>query len=154
MILHWINELGGWSWIIFGLALLCLEILAPGILFLWFGAAALIIGLITLLVWGPGAEIWVWQVQVIGFLVLSLVLAYAGRSWLARNEVTTDQPLLNDRIAQLVGRTATLEQPISNGVGQLRLGDTLWRVQGPDLPAGTQVRVLGGSDDRLEVESV
>ncbi|WP_421857257.1 NfeD family protein [Oricola sp.] len=154
MIMTWIEQLGGWSWIIFGLALLCLEILAPGILFLWFGIAALIVGLISLAVWGPGAELWVWQVQVLGFLVLALFLAYAGRSWLARNEKESDEPLLNNRVAQLVGRTATLEEPITNGVGKMRLGDTLWRVQGPDLPAGTTVRVLGGDNERLQVESV
>jgi membrane protein implicated in regulation of membrane protease activity len=76
-----------------------------------------------------------------------------GRSWLTRNEVESDEPLLNNRVAQLVGQTATLEQPITNGVGHVRLGDTLWRVKGPDLPAGTQVRIRGGSSDRLEVES-
>jgi membrane protein implicated in regulation of membrane protease activity len=154
MILDWIGELGGWSWIILGLILLVLEILAPGIFFLWLGAAALIIGAISLTVWGIGAELWVWQVQVLGFLILSIVLAYAGRSWLSRNEEESDEPLLNNRVAQLVGRISTLEEPIVNGVGHVRLGDTMWRVAGPDLPAGTKVRILGGSADRLEVESV
>jgi len=153
MILETIRELGGWSWVILGLALLGLEILAPGIFFLWLGVAALVIGAISLIVWGLGAELWVWQVQVLGFLILSIVLAYAGRSWLSRNEVESDEPLLNDRVAQLVGQTATLEQPITNGVGHVRLGDTLWRVRGPDLPAGTKVRIRGGNSDRLEVET-
>ena len=111
------------------------------------------IGAISLTVWGLGAELWTWQVQVLGFLILSVVLAYAGRSWLARTEEESDEPLLNNRVAQLVGRTATLEEPIANGVGHVRLGDTLWRVKGPDLPAGTRVRILGGNADRLEVES-
>lgn len=153
MILETIRELGGWSWVILGLALLGLEILAPGIFFLWLGAAALVIGAISLMVWGLGAELWVWQVQVLGFLILSIVLAYAGRSWLSRNEVESDEPMLNDRVAQLVGQTATLEQPIVNGVGHVRLGDTLWRVKGEDMPAGTRVRIRGGNSDRLDVES-
>lgn len=153
MILDWVRDNGGWSWIILGLILLGLEILAPGIFFLWLGAAALVIGAISLTVWGVGAELWVWQVQVLGFLVLSIVLAYAGRSWLLARQEESDEPLLNNRVAQLVGRTATLEEPITNGVGHVRLGDTLWRVAGPDLPAGTRVRILGGSTDRLEVES-
>lgn len=153
MILETIRELGGWSWVILGLVLLGLEILAPGIFFLWLGVAALVIGAISLIVWGLGAELWVWQVQVLGFLILSIVLAYAGRTWLSSNEVESDEPLLNDRVAQLVGQTATLEQPITNGVGHVRLGDTLWRVRGPDMPAGTRVRIRGGNSDRLEVES-
>lgn len=152
MILQWITDIGGWSWIILGLVLLVLEVLAPGIFFLWLGAAALVIGVISLVVWGIGAELWTWQVQVIGFLILSVGFVYAGRSWLARTETDSDEPLLNDRVAQMVGRTATLEDPITNGVGRVRLGDTLWRVEGPDLPAGTKVRIIGGSADRLEVE--
>lgn len=153
MILEWITELGAWSWIILGLILLGLEILAPGIFFLWLGAAALIVGAVSLIVWGYGAELWVWQVQVLGFLILSIVLAYVGRSWLKRTEAESDEPLLNDRVAQLVGQTATLEDPITNGVGHVRLGDTLWRISGPDLPAGTKVRIRGGNSDRLDVEA-
>lgn len=153
MIIEWIRDLGGWSWIILGLVLLGLEILAPGIFFLWLGAAALAVGTVSLTVWGLGAELWVWQVQVVSFLVLSVVLAYAGRSWLSRYDEPSDEPLLNNRIGQMVGQTATLEQPIVNGIGHVRLGDTLWRVKGPDLPAGATVRISGGSSDRLEVES-
>jgi membrane protein implicated in regulation of membrane protease activity len=154
MILDIATDLGGWTWIILGMVLLGLEVLAPGIFFLWLGAAALIVGAISLMVWGYGAELWVWQVQVLAFLILSITLAYAGRSWLAKHEEPTDQPLLNDRAGQLIGRIATLEQPISNGVGQVRIGDMLWRVKGPDLPAGSRVRVAGGDSDRLEVEAL
>jgi len=152
MVLDWIRENGGWSWIILGLILLGLEILAPGIFFLWLGVAALVIGTISLTVWGIGAELWTWQVQVLGFLILSVALAYAGRSWLAARQAESDEPLLNKRVAQLVGRTATLEEPITNGVGHVQLGDTWWRVAGPDLPAGTKVRIVGGNTDRLDVE--
>ena len=154
MIIDQIQELGGWSWIILGMVLLGLEILAPGIFFLWLGAAALVIGAISLSVWGLGADLWVWQVQVLAFLILSVVLAYAGRSWLTRNDDPTDEPLLNDRVAQLIGQTVTLDEPIVNGIGRVRLGDTLWRVRGPDLPAGSTVRVSGGNSDRLEVETI
>lgn len=152
MIVEWINDLGGWSWIILGLILLVFELLAPGVFFMWLGAAALIVGGVTLMAASGGAEAWTWQLQVLTFLVLSVVLAYAGRSWLARRNGPSDEPLLNNRVAQLIGRTATLEEPIANGVGHVRLGDTLWRVMGPDLPAGTTVRVTGGNTDRLEIE--
>ncbi|HMM65109.1 MAG TPA: NfeD family protein, partial [Mesorhizobium sp.] len=52
---------------------------------------------------------------------------------------------------QLIGRTATLAEPIREGRGRIQLGDTLWRVSGPDLPAGTRVRVTGASDTELEL---
>ena len=55
------------------------------------------------------------------------------------------------RGVQMIGRTATLTEPISNSRGRIRLGDTLWRVSGPDLPAGAQVRVTGAADADLEL---
>ena len=73
----------------------------------------------------------------------------ARRSWAGAE--TTDQPLLNRRGEQLVGRIATLTEPINDGRGRIKLGDTLWRVSGPDLPAGTQVRVKAATDMDLEL---
>jgi membrane protein implicated in regulation of membrane protease activity len=51
----------------------------------------------------------------------------------------------------MVGKLATLAEPIKNGRGRIKLGDTLWRVSGPDLPAGTQVRVVSAADTDLEL---
>lgn len=116
---------------------------------LWIGIAALIIGAVSLLIWD--AAIWTWQVQVLAFLVLSLVSAYVGKRVVGSRNDPTDQPLLNRRGAQMVGRMATLAEPIKDGRGRIKLGDTLWRVAGPDLPAGTQVRVTAAADTDLEL---
>lgn len=145
-------ELGPWNWMVLGFALLALEILMPGMFLIWIGIAAILTGALSLQLWG--AEFWVWQVQVLVFLALSLVAAYAGRRIMAGRGDDTDQPLLNRRAEQLVGRTATLEEPIAHGHGRIRIGDTVWRVAGPDLPAGAQVRVVGAQDSQLVVEAV
>ncbi|MER8391589.1 NfeD family protein [Mesorhizobium sp. M1340] len=144
-----VSELGPWSWMVLGLILLVMEVIAPGIFMLWIGIAALLIGVVSLLIWGAG--FWTWQVQVVAFLVLSLVSAYVGKRLVGGRHDETDQPLLNRRGAQMVGRTATLAEPIKDGRGRIKLGDTLWRVSGPDLPAGTQVRVTGAADTDLEL---
>ncbi|MER8503931.1 MULTISPECIES: NfeD family protein [unclassified Mesorhizobium] len=144
-----VSELGPWSWMVLGLILLVMEVIAPGIFMLWIGIAALLIGVVSLLIWDAG--FWTWQVQVVAFLVLSLVSAYVGKRLVGGRHDETDQPLLNRRGAQMVGRTATLAEPIKNGRGRIKLGDTLWRVSGPDLPAGTQVRVTGAADTDLEL---
>ncbi|MDX8498668.1 NfeD family protein [Mesorhizobium captivum] len=144
-----VSELGPWNWMVLGFVLLVMEIVAPGVFMLWIGIAALIIGAISLLVWD--AAFWTWQVQVLAFLVLSLISAFVGKKVVGDRHVNADQPLLNRRGAQLVGRTATLAEPIKNGRGRIRLGDTLWRVSGPDLPAGAQVRVTGAADTDLEL---
>ena len=144
-----ISELGPWSWMVLGFVLLVAEVMAPGFFMLWIGIAALIVGAVSLLIWD--AAIWSWQVQVLVFLVLSLVSAFAGKKLMDGRDQPTDQPLLHRRGAQLVGRMATLAEPIKDGRGRIKLGDTLWRVSGPDLPAGTQVRVTGAADTDLEL---
>lgn len=154
MIIEAIGQLGAWSWMIAGLVLLVLEIVAPGFFFLWPGISALVVGAISLVVWGYGADLWTWQVQLLAFLVLSVGSAYLGRSWLLRNRSESDEPLLNARTRQLVGRTATLEKPIVDGHGSVRIGDTYWRVEGPDLPAGSRVRISGATADSLQVEGL
>ena len=149
MIARIITELGPWIWMVLGLVLLALEIFVPGVFLLWIGIAALVVGAISLMPWQ--AEFWVWQVQVIVFLALALISAYAGRRIMSSSTDETDLPLLNRRREQLVGRIATLAEPISNGRGRIQLDDTVWRVKGPDLPSGTRVRVAGIDSAGLEL---
>ncbi|TIQ85759.1 MAG: NfeD family protein, partial [Mesorhizobium sp.] len=91
------------------------------------------------------------QIQVLAFLAMSLVSTYVGKRLAGGSRDPTDQPLLNRRGEQMIGRMATLAEPIKDGRGRIKLGDTLWRVSGPDLPAGTQVRVTGAADTDLEL---
>lgn len=153
MIVEWFSGFGMWNWFILGAALLAVEILTPGVYLLWLGVAAIITGLLSFLL--ANAGIWVWQAQVLAFLALSIICVMIGRRvFPTSGSDDTDQPLLNQRERQLVGRTATLEDPIREGRGRIRLGDTLWRVTGPDLAAGTQVRVVEAKDGQLTVEAV
>ncbi|WP_027056754.1 NfeD family protein [Mesorhizobium erdmanii] len=144
-----VSELGPWNWMVLGFVLLVVEVIAPGFFMLWIGIAALIVGAVSLLIWD--ATIWSWQIQVLAFLVLSLVSAFVGKKLMGGHDQPSDQPLLNRRGAQLVGKMATLAEPIKDGRGRIKLGDTLWRVSGPDLPAGTQVRVTSAADTDLEL---
>ncbi len=147
-----IMELGSWNWMALGLVLLALEIVVPGIFLLWIGIAAIIVGTLALMI-GP-SSFWSWEMQILLFLVLSLVSAYIGKRVMANGNDVSDQPLLNQLGEQLVGRTATLAEPIAEGRGRIRLGDTQWRVTGPDLPAGTKVKVVSSSGTELGVEAV
>ena len=144
------TDLGPWNWMVLGFVLLILELLLPGVFLLWIGIAALLVGALTLQL--AHAAFWVWQAQVLLFLVLSVISAYVGRHVMARTAGESDQPLLNRRAEQLIGRTATLAEPIAEGRGRIRLGDTFWLVSGPDLPAGTRVRVTAVKDMELVVE--
>lgn len=149
MIERIVSELGPWTWMVLGIVLLGAEIVVPGVFLLWIGIAALIVGAISLLLWDAG--FWSWQVQVLIFLALSLLSAYAGKKLMGGRNQPSDQPLLNRRGEQMIGRTATLAEPIREGRGRVQLGDTFWRVSGPDLPAGTRVRVVSAAETDLEL---
>lgn len=150
MIFEFLSALGIWNWLVFGLVLLILEILAPGIFFIWLGLAALVTGALAFLFSSTGA--FGWQVQTVVFLVLSIIFALIGRRFLGARSNDDDEHLLNRRGEQLVGQRATLTDPIINGRGRIRVNDTMWRVKGPDLPAGTEVRIVGYDPVSLEIE--
>jgi inner membrane protein len=66
----------------------------------------------------------------------------------------SDQPNLNQRADQLVGRVLVLAEAIEGGRGRVRVGDTLWQVEGPDLPCGAEVKVAAAKATLLQVEPV
>jgi membrane protein implicated in regulation of membrane protease activity len=149
MITSLITELGPWSWWILGLVFMGLEILVPGVFLLWIGLAAIVVGALSLAVWDTAW--WSWQLQLFIFAVLAVGFALVGRR-VSGSNAESDQPMLNRRIEGLVGRTATLVEPIADGKGRIRLDDTTWIVQGPDLPAGTQVRITAAQSGSLVVQ--
>ena len=152
MIERAIQELGPWSWWVLGFALLAAELVAPGVFLIWIGVAALVVGILSLLLWEIG--FWIWQVQLVLFALLSVAAVLLGRRFVLSTSETSDEPLLNQRAESLVGRTAVLEKPIAEGRGRIRLDDTFWIVEGPDLPAGTRVRVVSTNGRNLTVEGV
>ena len=143
-----IGTLGPWTWFILGLLLLGLEIVAPGSIFLWFGLSALAVGVVAL-VFDPS-----WQVLVSIFLVLSIVSLLIGRRMMRRLASESGDPGLNQRGSRYIGREFTLQKPLSEGAGNLSIDDTIWRITGPDLPAGTMVRVESIDGARLVVSQV
>lgn len=147
-----IAELGPWSWWVFGIILLTAEVAVPGVFFVWIGIAAILVGAISLLHWG--SALWTWQIQLVAFAVLSVLSALVGRQIMTGRSLVSDQPYLNKRGESLVGRTATLAEPIREGRGRIRLDDTYWVVSGPDLAAGTRVKVTRSVGRELIVEAV
>lgn len=141
--------LGPWIWLIAGLLLLAAELLLSGVFLIWIGIAALITGVLSLFLWPFG--FWSWQLQILLFAVLSFISILIGKSALKRREEKSDQPLLNQRTASMIGRTAVLSEAIVNGRGRIHIDDTTWIVNGPDLPQGTPVRITGGSGTSLTV---
>ena len=65
-----------------------------------------------------------------------------------------DQPFLNRRADAVVGREFTLEKPIVAGSGTVKIDDTIWRLSGPDSPAGSRVKVVRADAATLVVEMI
>jgi len=133
-------------WFGVGLLLIIMEMAAPGVFLLWIGIAALLMGFVMLLLPDLGA-----LTQSLVFAVLAVAAVQAYRKFVRPHERKSDRPLLNQRMAQMVGRTFVLEQPIAHGTGKVRHNDALWTVAGPDAPVGARVVVTGVEGTTLQV---
>src|SRR5690606_31034173 len=120
------------------LLLFAAEAIAPGAFMLWLGFAAVVVFLAVLLV--PGIPV---LAQVAAFIVLGFVSIQVYRKWFRGRERQSDRPELNRRAQALVGRVVPLERGIEQGRGRVQIADAYWDVAGPDLPAGTPVRITG-----------
>lgn len=142
-----IEQLNQWHWWILAVALVILEVFAPGAFFLWLGIAAGVVGGLVYLM--PHIS---WEYQILIFSVLSVVSIVVWRKFFRTSPTDTDQPALNRRGEQYVGRLFTLEEPIVNGLGKIRVDDSTWKIHGDDCTAGTRVEVTGVDGTVLRVK--
>ena len=136
-----------WHWWILAGVLLIIEVAAPSFFFLWLSIAAGITGLVLLAAPELG-----WEYQILLFSGLSVLSLTAFKRYQRANPVISDQPALNRRGEQYIGRTFTLAEPIKNNSGVISVDDSTWRITGTDLPSGTTVRVVGAEGTILKVE--
>ncbi len=148
MIAEALTSLGAWAWVILGLLLIGVELLAPGGFFIWLGLAAIVTGLIDAVLSLS------WQASSLLFAVLSIGAVILGRLIIRSSEQPLDARsiFLNQRGQALVGQVFTLEAPIEHGEGRIRVGDSSWRVTGADRLAGAKVRVVRVEGSTLVVD--
>jgi len=130
------------AWLVAGLALCAVETLAPGAFFIWFGAAAAVVGVVDYVL--PMG--FVAQLVLFGALVAALVLI--GRR-VYRSLGAEPGPLPQSRAHAMIGADFFLDEAILRGYGRIRVGDNSWRVAGEDCPAGAKVRVVAVEDGSL-----
>ncbi|MGA7457415.1 MAG: NfeD family protein [Methyloceanibacter sp.] len=141
-------KLGVWNWLIIAAILFVLEVISPGIFLMWFGMAAAVTALIAFTY-----DI-SWQWQLLWFCGLSLAAVLLAAKYLRRHPLESERPLLNERAVQLIGQSFELIDPIINGRGSVKTGDTIWRVEGPELPKGARIKVVGADGTLLKVVEV
>lgn len=136
-----------WLWLTLGGVLLAAEMLGTNGYLLWSGIAAMLVALLVWLVPMP------WEWQGLSFALLTILSALWWYRWLKGREGRRPASPLNQRGQQLIGRRLTLDDPIVNGFGDVRIGDGHWRVQAKeDLPAGSHIVVVAVEGITLQVE--
>lgn len=145
----YLQHLSFWDWLGLGAVLLILEVFGAGGYLLWIGVAAAGVGVLSFLI--PALQ---WELQFVLFAALSVLTALY---WWRRQRIAvrvSDQPGLNMRGQELIGRTFTVQNAIIGGRGKIKVNDGVWMVVGPDVPVGSQVRVVSQDGAILKVEPV
>jgi inner membrane protein len=146
--MEWLDQIEFWHWLIAAVVMIIIEMILPAAYFLWMGISAFVVGLSIYVV--PGMPV---LIQVIIFGVLSVVCLVLYKRHKKSNPNVNDQPNLNRRGEQYVGRSFTLEEAIVNGVGKIKVDDSTWKVKGSDMPAGMKVRVMSVDGTVFNVET-
>jgi len=136
-----------WIWLIAGVVLAIAELVVPGIFLIWLGAAALVTGMVAM-----GSSIGL-PAEFGCFALTAAISVLVGRTVMARMPILSDDPLLNERTARLIGRTVVVTEAITGGEGRVRVGDGIWPATGPDAPVGAAMKIVGADGARLQVEA-
>jgi inner membrane protein len=146
--MEWLDQIEFWYWLIAAVVMIIIEMVLPAAYFLWMGISAFVVGLLIYVI--PNMPV---LIQVVIFGVLSIVSLVLYKRHKKTNPNESDQPNLNRRGEQYVGRSFTLEEAIVNGVGKVKVDDSIWKVKGDDMPAGMKVRVMSVDGTIFNVET-
>jgi inner membrane protein len=136
-----------WLWLIGGVVLLIAELIAPGFFLMFIGAAAVVTGLLALLL-PIGLAL-----QLAAFAVLALAIVRIGgrHAYSYKYEHSTD-PLLNNRAARMIGEVVIAVEPVDKNGGRVRVRDSVWSARGGPAAAGDRVRIVDVEGNCLKVE--
>ncbi len=146
--MEFLAHLEYWYWLFLGSVFIILEVFVPSAIFLWPGIAGLVVGIVVYLI--PELA---WPYQILVWAVFSLALAFGWHFYRKRHPAIKPISSMNRRGEQYVGRHFTLTKDIINGVGELHVDDTRWKIlSSKDLPTGIKVRVTAVDGTSLRVE--
>jgi inner membrane protein len=136
-----------WGWAVAAAVVALAELHAPGSYLIWIALG----GAVTA-VWVASGGAAALEPQLLIFAIaaaLSCVLGwFVYRALPGRHGVDAT---LNRRAQQLVGARAVVCEPIVNGEGKVRVGDSQWLAEGPALQEGAAVVVTAVRGARLVV---
>jgi membrane protein implicated in regulation of membrane protease activity len=128
--------MNAWLWAIGALIIAISELPCPGCYLIWIAAGAAVTALLSF-AYDLSLHN---QIQV---FIVSTIVACAGGYFIYRSifGAVRKEGSLNERAKQMIGKKGVVLEPIINGYGKVRLGDTVWLAEGPDLKDGTPIIV-------------
>jgi len=141
--MEFINNIEFWHWWVAAAVFIVIEMLDGSGHFIWLGISAAIVGCCMS-----------WQVEMFLFAAISIGSIFAWKAYKRKNPDVDAYPTLNRRGTNHIGRIFTLTDPIVDGVGKVNVDDTIWIVRGPDLDAGSKIKVAGLDGTSFVVEAV
>lgn len=136
---------GEMLWVILGIILLITEMIAPGAYLMFLGVAAIFTGLL-----GFALPLSL-PLQLLIFALSSIASVYIAKRWFDVYPILSSAPLLNARIAQMIGQTVEVVVPIEGGEGRVKVGDSVWAASGPDASVGTRMKIVSAEGNQLTV---
>ncbi len=137
-----------WAWTVLTAALGLAEIHAPGTYLIWIALGA---GLTAASEAVYGLSV---SAQVGTFAMASALSCVVG--YFVYRHIDLRQQggaPLNQRDFSTIGRRGVVSSTFANGEGKVRLGDTVWLAEGPNLTEGTPVVVKSVRGARVVVEA-
>lgn len=140
-----------WIWAVLAIAFLLAEIFSASFFFLLWAVAAAGVALLV----GLWAMSLTWQLFWFAVFSVPLLLLWAVITGMRKNKRQHDAAaVLNQRGKQYIGREFELTVPVEYGVGKLQIGDTLWKLEGQDLPAGAKILITDARGNSLSYRHV
>lgn len=137
--MQWLTEISAWHWASLGIILLIMEILGTAGFLIGSAIAAFLMAAVISI--APDLN-WKWQLAIFSSTAITFSIIYLKR--FANFNEDSDQPNLNNRAAQHIGKRYTLNEAIVNGHGRIQVGDTFWKVScDEELQSSTSIEVTG-----------
>jgi membrane protein implicated in regulation of membrane protease activity len=136
--MSWLTNVSHTHWFVLGLILLIAEISTGTTYLLWPAVAA---GVTGFAVMALGLDL---LTATAVFAVLTIVLTLLGRPLLRNLRVGAGAPSgINERGASLVGARAVAVHAFHNGVGSVKIGDSVWRaLSAEEIAPGQAVEIV------------
>ena len=136
-----------WLWLFGGVVLLIAEVIAPGFFLIFIGAAAIITGVLAMVL-GLPIPLQLGVFAILAFLSARLV----GRRFYATRYDYSPDPFLNNKIGRLLGKVVVVVQAVDSHGGRVRVGDSEWSARGGPAAVGERVRIVDIDGNCLKVE--